>query len=227
MAKSERAVWLTQSRGTTTPVPKRLRDRFRTSPEPAALPPADAELARIAAAKTDIREFAPLYEAYVNLVWQFARSRLGDPQRAADATSRTFQRALAALPAYQPQRRGESTTFRSWLMTIAHNVVIDDVRRHRPATALDDPAAQPWLVDPARGPEDQAVAAEERQRVLRALDQLPEGQRQVIELRLIGMRGREIADLLGKTESAIKTAHFRAITRLRDLLAEPADRGNA
>jgi RNA polymerase sigma-70 factor (ECF subfamily) len=183
--------------------------------------PIEIELAHIAAAQQDIRAFAPLYESYVDLVWRYALSRLGDPQRAADATSITFQRAIAAIPSFQPQRRGEITTFRSWLMTIARNVVIDQARRDRPATNFEDPAAQRWLIDTRRGPEELAVAADERHRVGRALAQLPDTQRQIVELRLIGMKGIEIAGMLGMSESAVKTAHFRAYARLRVLLSEP------
>ncbi len=188
------------------------------------LSPVETEIAWIAAAQQDPHAFAPLYEAYVDLVWRYALSRLGDPQRAADATSTTFQRAMAALPGFQPQRRGDVTTFRSWLMTIAHNVVIDETRHHHPATDLDDPSAQRWLIDTRRGPEDHAVAADERRRVERALAQLPDTQRQVVEFRLAGMKGAEIAEMLTMSESAVKTAHFRACAHLRDLLAEPDEK---
>lgn len=224
MANGERAVWLTQSGGESPPARSRWLRRDR---DPAVEPgqptsEAEIELAHIVAAQREVEAFAPLYEAYVDLVWRYAISRLGDRQRAADATSITFQRALAALPNFQPQRRGEETTFRSWLMTIARNVVIDEARRERPVTPLDDPAAQRWLIDPRRGPEDLAIGAEERQRVAWALAHLPDTQRQIVELRLIGMKGAEIASLLDMSESAVKTAYHRACNRLRDLLAEPA-----
>jgi len=225
VANGERAVWLAQPGEQARPAPSRWfqrRGERAVDPiQPAS--EADIELERIAAAQRDAAAFAPLYEAYVDLVWRYAMSRLGDPHRAADVTSTTFQKALAALPAYQPQRRGEGTTFRSWLMTIARNAVIDEIRRERPATPLDDPAAQRWLIDTRRGPEEQVVARDERRRVERALARLPDAQRQIVELRLIGMKGAEIATMLGMTESAVKTAHHRAYTRLREWLADPPD----
>ncbi|HYI25780.1 MAG TPA: sigma-70 family RNA polymerase sigma factor [Thermomicrobiales bacterium] len=197
----------------------------RIASEPDWTSPADRELDLIAAAQADPRAFAPLYETYVDLVWRYALNRLGDQQRAADATSVTFQRAITALPKYRPQRRGDATTFRSWLMTIARNVVIDETRRARPTSPLDDPASERWLTDPAPGPEEQAVAADERRRINRALARLSTTPRQIVELRLIGMNGREIADTLGMSESAVKTAHYRAIARLRDLLADDETNG--
>ncbi|HVL24017.1 MAG TPA: sigma-70 family RNA polymerase sigma factor [Thermomicrobiales bacterium] len=181
------------------------------------------ELVHVERARRDPRAFAPLYEVYADLVWKYALSRLGDPERAADATSQTFSRALAALPRFRPERRGDGTTFRAWLMTIARNVVIDETRRHRPTTALDAPAAQPWLVDRSRSPEDAAIAADERRRIERALAQLPEKQRQIVELCAIGAKGAEIARLLQMSIGAVRTAHFRAYVRLRELLGDPHD----
>ncbi len=220
MVKSEGAVRLTQSKIERTP---RLSWRRTAPPSTSRVTNADREFAQIAAAKAHVSDFAPLYEAYADLVWAYALRRLGNPHQAADVTSTVFQRAIAALPTYQPERRGDSTTFRSWLMTIARNVVIDEARAHRPATSLDDPASQRWLIDPGRSPEDLTVAADERKRVRKALTAFSDSQQQIVELRLIGMKGSEIATMLGMTESAVKTAHFRAYARLRDLLAAPED----
>jgi RNA polymerase sigma-70 factor (ECF subfamily) len=178
------------------------------------------ELAAVDRAKQDPAAFAPLYEAHVETVWRYALSRLRHPERAADVTSQTFIKAITALPTFRPDRRGEHTTFRSWLLTIAHNVIIDELRRTRPTTDLDAPIAQAWLVDRAVSPEDSALASAERQRIERAVARLPETQRQIVELRSIGMKGAEIARLLDMTLAAVKTANHRAFLRLRDLLAD-------
>jgi len=182
---------------------------------------------QIEAARRDPRAFAPLYEAYADLVWRYAMSRLGNADRAAEVTSTTFARALAALPGFRPRRGGAGSPCRAWLMTIARNVVIDEVRRERHAPSLDDPAVQPWLVDGRRSPEELAIAGEEQRRVENALARLPVTQRRIVELRLIGMKSAEIAEILEMSQSAIDTAHFRAYARLRDLLAEPDDGGPA
>jgi RNA polymerase sigma-70 factor (ECF subfamily) len=177
----------------------------------------DRELAIIAAARRDPAAFAPLYRQYVGLVHHYALGRLRDPHRAEDATSQTFTRALHALPSFRPERRPDGTTFRSWLMTIARNTVIDAARRQRPAVPLDHarPAA------PEDGPEQAAIARSERERVHAAVARLPETQRQVVELRLVGLSGPEIADVLGISHGAVKTANYRAYQRLRELLGEP------
>lgn len=181
------------------------------------------EWSQIAAAQVNPQAFAPLYEANVDLIWRFTLARLGDRERAADATSLTFQRALTGLGTFRPERTATGTTFRPWLLRIARNVVIDEVRRHRPTRSLDGEASGEWLASTDRSPEDQAVASDERRRVLEALDHLPDTLRQIVELRLWGLSVAEVADLLGMSESAIKTAHHRAYRRLRDLLTDPPE----
>lgn len=182
--------------------------------------PVNRELEQIEAARRDPCAFAPLYEAYVDLVWRYAMGRLADPERAADVTSATFAQALKALPDFRPQRRGDATTFRSWLMTIARHAVISELRRDRPARSLDDPLITGELVDGQPSPEEHAVARAEQERVLAALAQLPSTQRRIVELRLAGMKAAEIAGILDMSISAVNTAHFRAYARLRDLLSE-------
>lgn len=193
--------------------------------------PAREELACIEAARRDPQAFAPLYEAYVDLVWRYTLHRLGDPDRAADVTSATFVQAIRALPAFQPRIRGEETTFRSWLMTIARNAVISEWRRDRPTSPLDALATlgSPVLADRSPTPEDHAIRRDERDEVLAALARLSPVQRQIVELRLAGFSAAEIGERLGMSVSAVNTAHFRAYARLRDLLGapEPSGKGNA
>lgn len=181
--------------------------------------PATIELREIERAQDNPADFAPLYERYVDLVWRFAFSRLGDRERAADATAQTFTKALAALPRYEPKRQADGTTFRAWLMMIARNVIVDDQRRHRETTNLDAPAAQLWLTDTRRSPEEHAIASDEQRRVHEALRKLPDKQRTLVELRAQGLTGQEIADVMGMSLAGVRTAHHRAYAKLRDLLA--------
>lgn len=181
---------------------------------------AEWELAQIELAKKDPAAFAPLYEAYADLVWRYAVKRLGNDERAADATSQVFINVIAALPKYKPAMRGEQTTFRSWLMMIARNVVIDEARKHRPTADLEAPATQPWLVDRSRSPEEAAIATEEQAMVRQAVAKLPEKQRRIVELRAMGLKAAEIAEMMGMTVAGIRTSNHRAYTRLRELLGD-------
>lgn len=166
-------------------------------------------------ARCDPRAFAPLYDRYAEPVYRYCYRRLGNHETAADATSQTFLKALAALPSY---RQG---TFRGWLFTIAAHVVADLHRRTRPVASLDhDPAVALALVDRAPSPEDHAVLAEGRASVEALLLTLTDDQRQVVALRLAGLTGPEIAAALGLSETAVRSSQFRAYARLRRLLAE-------
>ncbi len=170
------------------------------------------DASHVRAAQRDPRAFAPLYEAYVDPIYGYCWRLLGDSHAAADATSDTFAKALTALPRYQ------SHSFRSWLFTIAHRVVIDQVRRRKPLAALE---AAGELVDRAPSPEEQHLAGESDLRVVELLKRLPEMQRQIVELRLAGLRSQEIADVLGCRVGAVRTAQYRAHQCLRQLLTTP------
>lgn len=188
---------------------------------------AAADLAAVELAQADPRAFAPLYTRYAPIVLNYCRRRMADPDAAADATSLIFTRALAGLPSFRPDPARSGSTFRSWLFTIAHNVVIDTRRRHRPHVSLDrqvgatgeasftDPR---WLTDPCASPEELAIRADDGERVLAMLRRLPERQRRIVELRIAGLTGAEIAQALGMSTSAVKSAQFRAYGTLRGLL---------
>ena len=157
----------------------------------------------------DRQAFGLLYDRYVTPVYRYCYGRLDDREQAEDATSLVFARALAALPA----QRGPSV--RSWLFAIAHNVVINMRRDASPDRPLDDAFELP---DPGPSPDELAADAERRGSVSRALTQLPEEQRRVVELRLAGMTGPEVAAALGRSHDSVRTTQRRALARLRILL---------
>ncbi|MCC6704607.1 MAG: sigma-70 family RNA polymerase sigma factor [Thermomicrobiales bacterium] len=171
----------------------------------------DAEARWIAAAQRDLRAFAPLYQRYFDAVYGYARNSLRDPELAADITSETFARAMKALPRYR------SNSFRGWLFTIAHNAIVDSVRRRKPTAPFDD-----LLMTPDRdpSPEELVLAGESTRWVSALLDRLTENQRQVVALRIAGLTGPEIADVLGTSVGAVKATQFRAYSRLREWLSD-------
>lgn len=180
------------------------------------------DLAIIEQARHDPAAFAPLYERYFPAVHGYCRRRIADRDRAADATSEIFARAIAALPRFRPQPARPDAGVRSWLFTIAHNVVVDYHRRFRPSQSLDHaPPGEmtpPQLIDGGPLPEEQAIAADERRQLHALLAHLTGRQRQVTELRLAGLTGAEIGAVLGLTTGAVKAVQFRAYSRLRDLI---------
>ncbi len=167
------------------------------------------EIALVAAARTDPRAFAVLYRRHVSAIYRFCHRRLGTKEAAEDATAQVFTKALGGLAGY----RGGS--FQGWLFAIAHHVVVDEVRRVRPDVPLTAAAAS---IDPRPGPEE-VVADAEASRSLRAvLAQLPPEQRRVLELRLAGLSGVEIAVALGRSHGTVRNLQHRTLVRLRALL---------
>jgi RNA polymerase sigma-70 factor, ECF subfamily len=171
----------------------------------------DYDEAAVTAALSDPAAFAALYRRYAVDVYRYCYRRLGTREAAEDATSQIFTRALAGLPGL----RGRP--FRPWLFTIARNVVIDLYRVERATASLD--AIAEWE-DPAPTPESAAITGEDRSAIRVLLSQLPERERQIVELRLAGLSGQEIAQALDCSHGAVRVAHHRALERLRALAEE-------
>jgi RNA polymerase sigma-70 factor (ECF subfamily) len=191
-------------------------ERVLSAAEPLASSPDDAAL--VDGARLDPAAFAPLYDRYFEPVYRYCHRRLGDDDRAAEATAQVFVRAIAALPRY-----AATGSFRSWIFAIAHNAVVDGYRERRCDASLEDAAEIPDP-DPGHSPEDMAIASESYRTVTDVLARLPEEQRRVVELRLAGLTGLEIAAATGRSLAAVKSLQFRAYTRLRRLLGEDGPR---
>ena len=123
-------------------------------------------------------------------------------------------RALAALP----RQRGHA--FRPWLFAIARNVVADSFRNGRVALPIEA-AGDLRAIGP--GPDDAVIANDDHAALDRMLSQLSPDQRVVVELRLSGLTGVEIAQALGKRPGAVRALQFRAFQRLRDELKQGSD----
>jgi RNA polymerase sigma factor (sigma-70 family) len=173
------------------------------------------ELALVERAQQHPAAFAPLYERYVEAVFGYCYRRTSDRELAADLTHQVFDRVLTALPKFV-QRPGTGS-FRSWLFAIAHNLVVDTHRLRRETTPIE---RVPHLRDTTATPEDLAIAGERQRALLDAFSHLTDGQRQVVELRLAGLTGPEIAETLGLHLAAVKSTQFRAYARLRSILGD-------
>lgn len=166
----------------------------------------DAEL--VERAKQDRTAFAPLYDRYVTPVYRYCYRVLGDRDQAEDATSETFLKVMTAIDKY------EHGSFRSWLFCIAHNVVMDVVRRRKTVQLNDF-----WEgVDSDPLPEEMAVGRDAQRRLHEMLRHLSADQQAIIHMRLSGLSGNEIALALDRTPQSVKSAQHRAYLRLRVLL---------
>jgi RNA polymerase sigma-70 factor (ECF subfamily) len=154
----------------------------------------------------------------------FARLYLdtGRTDRADDLVQETY---LLAYRSLRSLARLEG--FRPWLLTIAHNVLIDDTRRQsrhkRAAPAADTPVTSVLANGPS--PDQAAEREEERQRVLAVLRSLPEEYRLPLTLRyLTGADYESIGEQLGLTNGSLRGLLHRGLKMLRDRL--PRDMSN-
>ncbi len=190
-----------------------LRDRLTERPTDAVEEP-DAML--VERALQQPVAFAPIYRTNVEAIHRYCHRRLGDRTAAEDATSAVFVKAIASLSTY----RADVGSVRAWLFGIAHHVVTDALRAHRPDAPWD---AASKVSDAGPSPEGSLLAAEEQRSVQALLRLLPPHQRDVLELRLAGLSGPEIARVLGRSQNAVDVAQFRALARLRVLLTVARD----
>jgi len=145
-----------------------------------------------------------LYIRYADNVYSYVATILRDHHEAEDVTQQVFAKLIAVLDRYEDR----GTPFLSWLLRLARNAAIDQVRARR---AL--PVAEPL----EQASERSSGGDRDRLETLRsALSTLPEDQREIIVLRhLAGLAPAEIAARLHRTESAVHGLHHRGRRALR------------
>lgn len=171
----------------------------------------------ILAAQRDRAAFAPLYERYVDQIFGYVYMLTRNREQAEDVTAATFARAVEELPRFE----WRGVPYSAWLYRVAANLVARE--RRRPAWLELKPHA---AVDPL-SPPDVAEANSRAAEIREAVSQLPAHQRQAIVLRFSGgLRNREIATIMGRSEGAVKLLTHRAMTSLRNRMGAPlpADR---
>jgi RNA polymerase sigma factor (sigma-70 family) len=169
------------------------------------------------ARRGDLAAFNELVLEYQGLVFNVCLRMLGDWGAAEDAAQEAFVSAWRNLKSL----RGDQ--FRSWLLRIASNVCLDELRRRRrrPADSLDTAlaggVAHPQDPDPL--PESAALGAELRAGIEDGLMQLPEDQRLAVVLCDVeGLAYEEIARVTGVNVGTVKSRLSRGRARLRELL---------
>ena len=170
----------------------------------------DEQLA--ARAATDPLAFAEIHSRYFDLIFRFCDSRLREADDIEDATNQIFLQALEGM------RTSRVTNVRSWLFSIAHNVVTD---RYRARRSEVDIAAAYDLQSTEKSPEEIALSRSGAGELHAALHYLSADQRRVVELRLAGLTGPEIRQVLGKSRAWVDTTQSRAVQKLRAVMAAP------
>jgi RNA polymerase sigma-70 factor (ECF subfamily) len=154
--------------------------------------------------------FEDLYQRYARTVFGLALRRLGDRGRAEDAVQETFASVWRSAKSYR-RERGPGAP---WLYAVARNAIVDRgrARVEPPADSPDEPSAE-------AGPPEQTESEWLSWRVHRAVANLPEHERVVLELAYWSdMSQSEIASFLGIPLGTVKTRTRSGLRHLNDEL---------
>ena len=210
------------------------------SQPPVSAKEADARVAVEVKALQAAGQLAAARERFAELVGRHQRRALRiafhyvrDAADADEAVQDAFIKAYLHIGTFR-----EELPFEVWFTRILINGCLDRIkarkRRERwiAPTPMDSSGVERNPADylPSRGPspEDQVLASERRRQLNGALSKLPERQRLVFMLsHFEGRSSREVSTMTGLNESTVRVHLFRAIRRLRSLLAKPAEPAQA
>jgi RNA polymerase sigma-70 factor (ECF subfamily) len=170
-------------------------------------PQTERQLIRLAA-EGDARAIRVLYDRYAPRVYAVVRRIAADEDLAQDYAQEAWIRAIRALPTFRGDAR-----FSTWLHRIAVNAALQSLRRAETRTKRESPVSEEIPFAP-----EQADSLLQK-RLQEALDDLPEGMREVLILHDVeGYTHEEIGDVLGVTSGTSKSQLFKARAKMRALL---------
>lgn len=153
-----------------------------------------------------------IFDQYYDLLFRYIYHHIGNRLTAEDLTSDVFRNLLEQLK----QGRGPTQSLKAWLYRVAHNLMVDELRRgkYRQHDELDENQQTPDLHIG-----DQVQKSIEEQTLLKAINSLTEKQRDVISLKfMFGLENEEIAQVLGINIGTVKALQFRGLQALRRYL---------
>ena len=163
--------------------------------------------------------FTELYNSYFERVYNFTFYRVSHKETAEDLTEEVFVKVFEKLKGLT-----ELKAFEGWLFQIARNKIIDYYRSKKQTVSLEDIENtleyETNIVDTVNLKTEQVL-------FIKLLKQLPDEQQKFIKLKFIeDLDNKIIAQLMNKTEGAIRVIQHRAISRLRELIDE-VERNNS
>jgi RNA polymerase sigma-70 factor (ECF subfamily) len=174
----------------------------------------------------DRAAFALLVRRHQAPLYNFALRQVRVPQVAEDVVQESFVRVVQNAADFKHEAR-----FTTWVYTITRNLCIDHLRKRalRKHPSLDEsrgeegegPTLGEQTADPRASVEREATGTELRERIARAVDTLPDEQREVFLMREIAnLPFKEIAEITGVPENTVKSRMRYALERLQEALSE-------
>lgn len=162
--------------------------------------------------------FEELYDRYFEAVNRYLRYRMDNTWDADDLTTTVFVKALENFSKYRADG-----PFSAWIFRIAHNVYVDYMRGRREYATND--VMLELAAGSGEGPEEAILQSEELKKLRQMLKDLAVDYRDVVALRYAAeLRFAQIAEVLGKSESAVRMLHHRALKQLRQKYVQEGGR---
>lgn len=204
-------------------VPEEMRGRDARAVPAGAEPgePSDETLmADLADGRQQMLEV--LMQRYQADIFRFCMHYLKEVERAKDLTQETFIRVYTASERFDPSRK-----FRPWVLCIARNLCLNELKRRKtvPMESFEEFVRSGRAGDALRSlsgtPDENLMAAERMELLGRALDSLSEDAQEIVKLRFFEqMSAREVAEIVGSTEGAVRTRLHRILASLRKTYQE-------
>ena len=159
-----------------------------------------------------VEAFAVFYEQYLPKIFRYVSYRVNDRYLAEDITSAVFEKALTKFNQYNAEKASLST----WIFRIARNTLIDHYRvNSRTKTVQLDEALDTPEKD--RSPEQAAIDEEESRMLKRCIAKLSPPEQEIVSLKFSAeMTNRQIAGILGLSESNVGVILYRVVRKLRN-----------
>lgn len=177
--------------------------------------------------------FSQLVRRHQGPLFNFALRQVRSPQVAEEVVQETFVRVVQNVGDFKHEAR-----FTTWVYTITRNLCIDHLRKgalrkhpsldERKGEEGDGPTLGERTADPRASVEREATGTELKERIARAVDQLPDDQREVFLMREVAnLPFKEIAEITAVSENTVKSRMRYALERLQEALAEYEDYARA
>jgi RNA polymerase sigma-70 factor (ECF subfamily) len=159
--------------------------------------------------RLDPEALAEAHDTYYPAIFRYIAYKVGNQETAEDLTSEVFVRLLDAVR----DRHAPQNTLRGWLYSVAGHIVADYHRKHY--RGGQEVALYEGLESDIKGPAELAVKKQTLEALNAALGELTDEQQDVIALRFgYEMPIREVAEMIGKSEGAVKQLQARAVAAL-------------
>lgn len=161
----------------------------------------------------DAESFGRLYDLYIDRIYRHLYYRVGNATQAEDLAAQVFEKAYKAIGRYRTMGR----PFFVWLLSIAHNLLVDHYRAQRDSSSIDD------VIIPADDSADPVTLAERSfasATLRQAIKKLKRDQQIVVVMRYIDeLDYADIAAAVNKTEGAVRVVLHRSLIALRKIIS--------